>query len=346
VLYLSLEWLERVDAKRLIARLANSSGILDAYSLVRRVVTRSDVAIMVYHRVCPNPEVRYTDSISPETFERHLAYLSKNYKIVSLTDLVDYVQSRKSPQDRIAAITFDDGYRDSYVYAYPILKRFHAPATFFLTTGYIGGETPFWWDQVSYLIQRTLTRRLDLGTLGRYRLTSEGSRSLASYMVIQKLKTVPDSDRNAEINKLWALCGQEDAARLGEGLVLSWKDVQEMDRYGMSFGAHSVSHGILTRMRLELARNEIVESKRQLEDRLGRSVTCFAYPNGDYSAELVQFVRTVGFKCAVSVLPCTPVSRRDDIYSLPRIPVCEDFDKFKGMLCGLWGDYVRLKGAL
>lgn len=334
-----------MDAKRLIARLANSSGILDAYSLVRRVVTKSDVAIMVYHRVCPNPEVRFTDSISPETFERHLHYLSRNYEIISLVDLVDHVQSRESPKDRVAAITFDDGYRDNYVYAYPILKRFHAPATFFLATGYIGGGRPFWWDQVSYLIQRTLTRRLDLGTLGSYWLESEENRSLASYMIIQRLKTVPDHERNVEIERLCALCETKVSSRVGEEMILSWKDVEEMDRHGMSFGAHSVSHGILTRMNFELARNEIVESKRQLEDRLGQAVTCFAYPNGDYSAELVQLVRTLGFKCAVSVFPCTLVSSRDDVYSLPRIPVCEDFDKFKGMLCGLWGDYVRLKGA-
>lgn len=334
-----------MDAKRSVARFANSLGILDAYSLARRVVTKSDFAIIVYHRVCPDPEFRYTDSISPQTFERHLRYLSRNHEILSLPDLVDYVQSGESPQARAAAITFDDGYRDNYLYAYPILKRFRAPATFFLATGYIGGGRPFWWDQVSYVIKHTFTIRLDLGTLGSYWLQSEENRSLVSRMIIERLKTMPDHERNVEIERLCALCEAEVSSRVGEELVLSWKDVEEMDRHGMLFGAHSVNHGILTRMRLDLAKNEIVESKRQLENRLGKAVTCFAYPNGEHSAALVQLVRTLGFKLAVSVLPCTLVSRRDDVYSLPRIPVCEDFDKFKVMLCGLWGDYVALKGA-
>jgi peptidoglycan/xylan/chitin deacetylase (PgdA/CDA1 family) len=340
-----VERLERLDAKRFVAGLANSLGILEAYSLARRVITKSNIAIIVYHRVCPNPEVDYTDSISPETFQRHLDYLSRNYEIGSLADLVDNFQSRDRPQDMFAVITFDDGYRDNYVYAYPILKRFHVPATFFLATGYIDGRRAFWWDEVSYVIQHAFIRGLDLGTLGSYPLQSEEDRSLASHMIIQRLKTVPDHEREAQIRRLCVLCGVNVSRRVGEELVLSWEDVEEMDSHGMSFGSHSVNHGILTRMPLELAESEIVGSKRQLERRLGKAVTTFAYPNGEYSAELVQLVRGAGFKCAVSVLPCTPVRQGNDAYSLPRIPVCEDFGKFKVMLCGLWGDYIRLKGT-
>ena len=330
-----------MDPKRLVAKFANSAGMLGAYSRVRRVVRKSDVSILMYHRVCPNPDARYTDSVSPKMFERHLKYLSREYKIISLVDLVDDLQSNESDQDRTVAITFDDGYRDNYLHAYPILRRFRAPATFFLATGYIGEGSPFWWELVSYVIERTAAKSLDLATLGSYGLQSKEDRVSASQAVINRLKGVLDHERNAEIKKLCALCGTEVSARLGEELVLSWKDVEEMDRGGMTFGAHSVSHGILTRMRLEQARNEIVESKKQLEDRLGKTATCFAYPNGEHSAELVQLVRDLGFKCAVSVFPCTLVSRKDNIYSLPRIPVCEDFDKFKVMLCGLWGDYIR-----
>jgi hypothetical protein len=90
-------------------------------------------------------------------------------------------------------------------------------------------------------------------------------------------------------------------------------------------------------MHLELTRDEILESKRKLESKLGKGVTAFAYANGEHNAELAKLVRTPEFSCAVSVLPCTLVSRRDDVYSLPRIPVCEDFNKFRVMLCDLWG---------
>jgi peptidoglycan/xylan/chitin deacetylase (PgdA/CDA1 family) len=67
---------------------------------------------------------------------------------------------------------------------------------------------------------------------------------------------------------------------IGKELVLSWEEAKEMSRNGISFGAHTVSHPILTKLPLDRARKERLDSKRRIEQELDREVTTFCYPNG------------------------------------------------------------------
>jgi peptidoglycan/xylan/chitin deacetylase (PgdA/CDA1 family) len=254
----------------------------------------------------------------------------------------------KDVPKRTVVLTFDDGYKDNYVYAYPILERYGIPATVFLATGHVGSDELIWCDKVGYAIHNTLLRRLDLGSFGSYLLQSQRDRYDASTAMNERLKRLPEEGRSLVISRLLDVCQVEIPRDLGRELYLSWDQVRQMDRKSITFGAHSVSHPDLTSMSLERARGELVRSKADIELQLGKEVTAFSYPFGDYDPEMIKLVRQSGFKCAVSLLTWKLVSVKDDIYCLQRIPAVENFDKMKGMLCGLVGDLqecVRLVHA-
>jgi len=327
-----------MEMKGVTASIANHSGFLDAYAFLRRKLTKSQVAILAYHRVYPNKDNWSLEPTSPRTFEQQMEYFCRRYEILSLDKLVQYIHHGKSLPEKAVVITIDDGYKDSYLCAYPILKKNRIPATIFLVTGHIGTANLFWWDRVSYVIHHISVEQLSLDELGSHSLWSEPDKSRANLIVTERLKKLPEERKNLLIDKLFQLSGVEIPVDLGRELILSWDEVKEMSNGDISFGAHSVTHPILTNMPLEQAKYEIIQSKKDIEEKLGQRVTAFSYPNGDFNAELVSFIKETGFTCAVSISPNKLISPKDRLYGLSRIAAIENSNKFKGMSCGLWGD--------
>jgi peptidoglycan/xylan/chitin deacetylase (PgdA/CDA1 family) len=327
-----------MEIKALVASITNHTGILDAYAFLRRKLTKSQVAILMYHRVCPRSDNWSLDPLRPQSFAKQIEYFCRNYEIISLDKLAEYIYRGKSLPEKAVAVTFDDGYRDNYLYAYPILKKHHIPATFFLTTGHIGTGQLFWWDKVSYIIQHTSVGQLDLDEIGNYSLHSEIDKSHASLIIIEKLKKLPEEGKSSLIEKWLSISGVVIPDDLGKELILSWDEVREMNSDGISFGAHSVSHPVLTNLPLEQAKWEIIQSKKDIEEKLGKEVTAFSYPNGDFNPKIAKFIQESGFSCSVSVLPGKLISAKDNPYELSRIGAIEDSNKFKVVFCGLWGD--------
>ena len=98
---------------------------------------------------------------------------------------------------------------------------------------------------------------------------------------------------------------------------LDWAQVKEMQAHGVHFGSHTLTHPMLSRVPAEQARREIVDSRRELEDRLGTAVPFFCYPRGDFDAGVQAMVREAGYRAACSTLPGVN-DRRTDRYALRR----------------------------
>ena len=119
---------DTMDVKGLLAAVANHSRFLDAYGFVRRKLTKSQVAILIYHRVSPKQDTWSLEPLSPQSFEMQMKYFCQNYEIISLDGLVECIKQGKPLPEKAVVITFDDGYKDNYCYARPILKKYHVPA--------------------------------------------------------------------------------------------------------------------------------------------------------------------------------------------------------------------------
>ena len=273
-----------------------------------------------------------------------MEYFTRSYEILSLGELTSLI-SRTEPLPRKAVvITFDDGYKDNYQYAYPILKKLNIPAIVFLATGHIGTGKLFWWERIRYIIENTAVTQIDLGEIGKYPLDSMVSKKRSISIIVERLKKLPERSKIFLTGRLLEMSKVEIPPDLGNEFMLSWDDIREMAEGNITFGAHSVNHVNLVKMPLDQTRYEIVESKKAIESNLKKEVKAFSYPNGEFDSNTVMLLKESGFECAVSVWPGKLVSNGDHIYTLSRIGAVGDFSKLSVELCGLWGDLQRLIG--
>ena len=329
----------------LTASIANRVYFPDAYAFMRRKLVKSQIAVLMYHRVCPRDNSWSLAGVSPSDFEKHMEYFRRNFEILSLETLAQYIRDGKHPTEKSVAVTFDDGYKDNLVYAYPILKEYNIPATIFLTTGFIGTDRLLWWDKVGYAISNTSLKEFKVDGLGHYNLDSMIDRLMATSKITEQMKSMPNETKLQTEEELLSTLKVEIPSGLGNTMLLNWDEITQMDSSIISFGAHTVNHPILTNVPLEQAKHEIIQSKEELEARLDRPITSFAYPNGNCNAELVEFVSSNGFTCAVSTTPAKLVSTNDNPYEICRI-FSLDFNVLKIMLSGFWGDVHHLATSL
>lgn len=318
------------DMKGLPAEIANRSGLIDAYGFFRRKLTKSQVAILMYHRVDDEWDRWFLKPLRVRSFEKQTQYLCQNYDVLRLSELLHYANHRKSLPEKAVVITFDDGYKDNYLYAYPI-RKYDIPATVFLATGCIGSDKAIWRGQVRHI------STIEPDALEASSMTLPRGEGEVAFSVREARKQVSHDNRTYYLERLRNISGGQIPAQLSRRYMLSWEEVMEMHSGGISFGAHTVSHRILTRMPFPQAKDEIVRSKKAIEEKVGHAVTAFSYPYGDYNLQVTRCVKESGFACAVTTIPRLTTCKHSP-YELPRIEPGEDFNKFKLQLSGMWGD--------
>ena len=197
------------------------------------------ISVLLYHQIAHVPRERDPSGLAtpPERFEQQMAYLAKGgYRCLSLREAAHVLQTGAPQPDKAFVITFDDGFRDIYGAAWPILERFGFTATVFLVAGQCGGVSDW------------------AGQRGRY------------------------------------------AAPL-----LSWEEVRELNRAGLTFGGHTLIHPNLTELPDERVWQEVQGSKVMIEDLLEAEVDLFSYPYGQSDARVRRIVAESGYVAACGV---------------------------------------------
>lgn len=275
------------------------------------------LTVLFFHRVFAERDALMPGEPTAADFDRLLAWLGRQYRVMRLDEAVQLMAQRRLPRG-VAAITFDDGYRDNHDVAAPVLEKHGMPATFFITTGYIDGGT-MWNDAVAEAVRGTRVSHLEAPELGlpRLPLGSWPERSAAHGLATQKLKYLEPAARAQAVADLVARL----QAPVRSDLMMTREQVRQLRQRGFQIGAHTVSHPILTRLDDAEAFHEIQASRQTLESWLGERVGLFAYPNGrdgsDFDQRHRRMAQQAGFDAAFSTEPaaCGP---EDDRYALPR----------------------------
>ncbi len=317
------------------------TGFLDLYSAARRILLGPQVAIIEYHHVAPEDNPLDTSNVDVEEFEKQIAFLRQSAEILPLEVLADRLRRRQAMRKRTVSITFDDGFKDNYRYAYPILRKYNLPATVFLATGYIESPDTFWDIKLRYMLLNTKAEVLDIDGLERYHFPSAYERSTTAGRIIKHLSELPNREKDLLLEKIFKQLNVEIPRGFGEDITLTWTEIREMSNNGISFGAHTVTHLSLTQVTLENARNEIVASKEAIEEHLGKRCTSFAFPLGYFNEDLVRLIPEAGFTCAVVTLPRL-INKNTDIFRLPRLSGVPNFYALKCNFSGLTQDYFSL----
>lgn len=284
-----------------------------------RKISRKNGALILYgHRVEDNDE-GYLQGLRPSWFQEQLDYLSRHYQFLSLSHLLDCYEHNKPVPPNSVVITFDDGFRDNFTNAFPILQRYRVPATIFLVTGCVSsGDLP-WPQKVGYLLQTTQVASLCHSTTHNkpVSLRSSHDRNLARKTVWHVLGHMPRVERETNIAELSQLL-QVEAPK---DRMLTWEQVETMRQGGIEFGAHTFSHPWMALQSPEEARKEMEASLHDLQQRLGLARPPFVFPSGSFTPELVQMAISVGFRCVFQSRQSLRVNALEvnDQFSLSRV---------------------------
>lgn len=288
-----------------------------AYRALSPPGPRARLSIFIYHRVLPERDPLFPEQVDAAEFALQMEWLNYLFNVLPLDDAVLRLERNALPA-RAACITFDDGYADNAEIALPLLQARGIPATFFVSSGFIGGGR-MWNDTIIESVRRAKGDALDLTKLSmkRFALTTPQERRTAIDALLAALKYLPQAQRDERVDAVRTIAG----ATLPDDLMLDRRRLRDLHSAGMTIGAHTVSHPILTRLDAEAARREIADGREMLEGLIGGPVSLFAYPNGkpreDYAGEHVRMVRALGFRAAVSTA-WGAAHATSDRYQLPR----------------------------
>lgn len=260
--------------------------------------------ILAYHRVAelrdtPALDAR-TISATPEGFARQMEHLARFYRVVSMPEVLEAMEKGRRLPKRAVLITFDDAYADFAEIAWPILKQLRLPATMFVPTAYPGDpERAFWSDALYQAFSTTLRVEINVPLLGRLPLLPLDQKR-KSLRAIQDHATIISHDEAQRL--VDSICAELGLRSVRGGKVLSWEQLRELAREGLTLGAHTRTHAILTKVTGEQMREEVCGSLEDLQREIGECLPIFCYPNGNHNDTVVSVLREQGIRLALTTL--------------------------------------------
>jgi peptidoglycan/xylan/chitin deacetylase (PgdA/CDA1 family) len=275
------------------AYLARTLDQLGLVNLLERVAaaTAPVLIVLTYHRIAERDSDPFYDpviSAAPSSFRAQMEWLHKRMRTLTLSELETRICSGEPWNEPAAFITFDDGYRDNFDIAVPILNELNLPATFFVPTEFLQSPKLPWWDHIAYVIKKTHVRRLLL-THGPGDQKSPlvidletKSRTLAIATIIRAVLDEKITDLPWFLEHLAAQAEIVVEPNLGQSLFMNWEQMRQLtDTAGrLTVGSHSHSHLNLSKLDGESLNHELVLPKQILQERLGKEVFALAYPFG------------------------------------------------------------------
>ena len=310
--------------KRAALTLVRRSGVFAAF----RHLNRSKVLILTYHRFSNSNE---PGTLYAQHLVQHLEYLSNHYSILPLSEIANRLSSGKSLPSKAAVVTIDDGFRDAYEVAYPLMRKYQVPACLFVVTRFVDGAIWLWTDKLRYIL-----RQVPVGPAqvvfdnynAQFNLDGLSSRLRAADEINSALKKLSEHEKEVAIREISARLNVVLPERPpAEYQAVTWEQVNEMSDGGIEIGSHTVTHPILPNVDDVQLGRELRDSKKQLEHIVNKSVDLFCYPNGSYNRRVEKAVSEAGYTCAVTTEPRLN-EQQSDQFSLARVPAESDMDHF------------------
>lgn len=243
-------------------------------------------SILTFHRVRPaGAQSQFSPNagleITPEFLESVILRLrEREFDIVSLDEAWTRTGLTQAPR-RFACLTFDDGYRDNFEYAFPICQKLNVPFTVYVTTGFVDGENSAWWLGLEQLVRSECQIKFSWrGVFHKYSLSTLAEKRKTFNEISALFLSLSPRLREMLCAQLGELSGIDFRATTARA-TMSWDMVREMERSGLAhIGGHTVSHPRLAALDIDVAKAEIRDGCRTLEEIIGRRIRHFAYPFG------------------------------------------------------------------
>ena len=299
----------------------------------------------MYHRIAEIDTDPWQLAVSPANFEQQLHVLSRFYKVISVENLVSRLGTNSILHKGIC-LTFDDGYRDNFFSAKPLLEKYNCPATFFIASHYVDKTEPFWWDELENIILHSsklpqtfsVTVKEDLL---EFQLENEGlltkdeqdrhkswvwpetpptARSALYLAIWERLKPLPYPVLKLQLEKIKQWAGSHQHIRQDD-LSMKTQQIESISNNPLfTIGIHTATHPALAYHSAETQFKEMQDCKQFLEKKLKHSVTTVAYPYGNYDSHTIAITRELQLKAAFTTEERI-IMNNDNVYRLGRVQV-------------------------
>ena len=320
----------------LASQMLQRSGI---GSLLRKTSGHRGFIAFNYHRIgWPDPsELDHgVFSATPDNFQRQLNFLRNNCDVIGPEDIADLPRRGRG---NYAMITFDDGYRDNYETAFPLLKAAGLKATFFVTTGFMEGTHLSWWDEIAWMVRHCQKTAIGpMAMLPRAIAVDHSNSQDAIDRLLAIYKKMESEATAAFMNELAEKTGSGRAPEaLAHQTWMTWDMIREMRDSGMAIGGHTVTHPILSRMPRVKQNLEIAGCAAAIEQQLGQPMKLFSYPRGKpdaFNDDTRACLVDAGVQYAFTYYGGMNRDESMDNFDVRRVPVESDtvFENFEAMV--------------
>ena len=276
--------------KNLISRFLYYTGIFRLFFLLRK---KNSLTILMGHRV-DYGELGHFGALAPEKFEKFIARASRIGHFMTLSEAVSHLKERKPFPAFATVLTFDDGFRDNYSYAYPVLKKHGIPAIVYLTFNSIDKQQLPWPQRLGWIFEKTNKKQAIITSpvqINRKLENPEDAKAVR-WLIEKELYSTDFAQREKALEDL----GRDFGTDFPNDKMLTKEMIQEMRDSGIfEFGAHTLSHPWCAKISVTEATNEIRRSKENIERLLQCEINHFAFPGGSLTDELIQEVKNSGY---------------------------------------------------
>jgi len=299
-----------------------------------RYFQKSNPVILMYHRIINDGLI---NGLTPDEFEQQIIYIKKHFTVMPIDELIkDVTQNKVKPYS--LALTFDDGHYDFYINAWPILKKYNLPASIYVTTGFVDGTTWLWPDLLKYILLNSKATHLDTTDIGAPQIGVLSTETEHHYTSWHQLGdyclTLKAEDRNHFLHALarQAHIDLSDSPQPPFHSV-TWSQLNEMVKDGLSVGSHTVTHPILSSLNKENLDYELRTSAEAILKNLGLSAIGICYPNGraeDINEDVIKTAKKLGY--TYGLMGRNSTLKKTSLFKIGRIAANKNFFYFRWTL--------------
>jgi peptidoglycan/xylan/chitin deacetylase (PgdA/CDA1 family) len=259
---------------------------------------------------------------------------------------------------RFVCLTFDDGYRDTLQYAYPILKEAGVPFAVYVATSFPDRLGELWWLALEAVIARN--SRIGLAIDGRNRTFD--CRTVAEKRALYDelywwLRALPTDAEMRDVIRNLSAWYSVDIAAFCKDLCMTWEELAQLAADPLvTIGAHTVNHPMLAKLPEKTVRSEMDLSRSVIEAALSVRPAHLSFPVGDPGSagpREFKIAAELGFKTAVTTRPGVLFpDHREQLTALPRISLNGEFQRLRyvrvllsGSATAMWNGFRRLEAA-
>jgi peptidoglycan/xylan/chitin deacetylase (PgdA/CDA1 family) len=303
-------------------------------------------SIFLFHRISPQRD-KLWDPLSPERFDEILKYLKSKFEIYSAEKILGESDKQRNNKP-LAAIVFDDGYKDYIEYALPILRKHELPSSMYVVTSCVESGIPPWTYVLDNAFANTKKGKLDVDSsllpseLKKTSWKNETEKIAFAKRFKPFLKQVKDGTRRELVKQTINSLNDVETPK---NLMMNWKEINEIKSAGTIIGSHTVTHPLLEKIENEAEiENELRLSAKKIKENTGEFPLTISYPIGSFDQRVKIIAQKTGYKFGLAVEQNMYDSAKCDLFAVPRIELYNE-PLFKTKL-RINGTIEKIKNAL